>query len=285
LDRAAEQASEQVAEKASEDAAAQAAKKSAAIAAQKASEKIATRAATELAETLGEAAAEASTVVLIPLAILDLMLAAVDMILVPVLHLDADSFEPDQPGEFGFSDLPDWANDILTGIPMIGPIIDILTPVIVIKTGCPDGYDNEANLCYEPAKATGDPNTHYECHGFLCYLHDDNFESQAAASQFADVTKKIIVDTGTVPNTCGAGQVQSGALCYDAVPNATIVAGVAWSNCPAGTTDTGAFCDNTTNSGVGRIPDKGPCDNGQRDDGTSLLGRCCNNRWRVYYGV
>lgn len=258
-----------VATEAAEEASALAAKKAGAEVAQQASEKIAVEVGSQLAESLGEAAVEASTVIGIPLAILDLLLAAVTMGLTYGLSLTPDSFEPDGPGDFGFSDLPDWANDIMAGIPLIGSIIQLLSPIVVIHTGCAPNQDNEANLCYDKPKDTGDPNTHWECHGFLCYLHDSKFEGEALSSTFADVTKRINVDTGTLPNTCPAGQVQSGALCYDAVPNASIVAGVAWSNCPDGYTDEGALCSNLKSTGVGTIPQLGPCDSGQRDDGVS----------------
>ena len=150
------------------------------------------------------------------------------MTLESTLSLNADSFEPDGPGDFGFSDLPDWAQNVIYSTPLLGNFCDILSAPVVIHTGCGPNQDNEANLCYDkpPVLPNGE---HWECHGFLCYKHNDAWENNGQLSTFADGTKDIPVDTGTIPDTCAPGQVQSGALCYnDPGPGYNVIAGVAW---------------------------------------------------------
>lgn len=78
---------------------------------------------------------------------------------------------------------------------------------------------------------------------------------------------------GVVRSVCAEGQEKGNAdaLCYPKCgPGFKGVGPVCWAVCPSGYSDGGAFCSkpaSTTRSG--RVADKGPCDPGQRDDGTS----------------
>jgi hypothetical protein len=61
---------------------------------------------------------------------------------------------------------------------------------------------------------------------------------------FAHVTKKIAMDTGTIPDTPPPGTVKSGLLYYkDPGPDYNVVAGVAWEKCKPGMTDTLTRCE------------------------------------------
>jgi hypothetical protein len=103
------------------------------------------------------------------------------------------------------------------------------------------------------------------------------------------MTKKILMDTGTIPDTPPAGLTKDGAFAY-AKPDwaSTIVGGVAWEGCRYGT-DTGVRCESLYGGGVGRIPSRKGCGDfpeiqNCRDDGTSLWSdwRCntwCDGNW------
>jgi len=173
-EQAAEQASEQAAEKAAEDAAekaaARAAQRAAALAAEEAID-IGVEVGAELTAAAAEDAALASTVVGIPLAVIDIILTAATIGLQVGLKLDPDSFEPNGPGDWGFAqDEPEWVQAIVGGVPLIGNLLQLFGPALVFHSGCPDGWDNEDNLCYAPPPQTGNPDEWWECHAFLCTL-------------------------------------------------------------------------------------------------------------------
>lgn len=71
---------------------------------------------------------------------------------------------------------------------------------------------------------------------------------------------------------CGPDQELNASLCYNKCnPGFSGVGPVCWANCPDGYPDYGVGCSKPASygNGVGRLPDKGACDPGQRDDGTS----------------
>ena len=259
---AAEKVAQEVAEKAAREAGEMLAKKAGVKTAQKFAAKIASKVGVKLAVALGRASAYASTVIGLPLALVDLMLTAISMALVQTLGLEDDSFEPNGPNQFSLSSLPDWAQTLLGSIPYIGSVIDVLAAPIVTTAGCGGGKEEQNGLCYDPARPG------WQCEAFLCYKDYPDFENNGMLHTRQNITKKILIDTGTVPDTCPSGQVKDGALCYDDQgPGWDIVAGVAWGGCPAGSEDQGALCSNLTTD-TGRIPDVGSCDPGQRDTGT-----------------
>lgn len=264
------------------------AKKEGAKLGQKFATKVGVKVAGKMAGKLATVTATASTGIGIVIALVDLIMMAIVMVLEEVLSLDPDSFQPDGPNQWSLESLPDWANIILTSIPLFGNIIDILTPVLVFNVGCGENQDNEANICYDKPKPIPNSNDFWECQGFLCYLHSPEFENNGQLSTFANVTKNIMMDTGQVPTECPEGATKDGALCYFVDPGATLVGGTEWFSCPDGYTDQGALCSSLSDSGVGRIPDKRGCGDFSiqncRDDGTSLwsdlsCSTYCDSTW------
>jgi hypothetical protein len=164
---AAEEIATRLAQKAAQEAAERVASRLAVKAGAKAAQQVAAQVGIHvgavLTSRLGAAAAEAATVVGIPLAIADLCLTAIAFGLQYGLHLEPDSFEPNQPGDFAFSDLPDWAVSILSAIPIAGAMIQVMSPVIKINTACGPDQQMEGGLCYDPPRATDDPNQFYTC--------------------------------------------------------------------------------------------------------------------------
>jgi hypothetical protein len=191
------------------------------------------------------------------------------------------AFEKDAPGDWTWNDLPEGGRVAIEAIPGIGDVFGILGNFLAFRTGCPPGMRNENGLCYEP------PHPGFHCEAFLCYAGNDAYAGgfDALSDTPAHMTKRILTDTGTIPDRCRPGQVKSGAFCYDDIPGYHNVAGVAWQQCPAGTTDTGVRCEDVHGGGVGRIPDKKGCGDfpwisNCRDDGTSLWSDIrCNTWW------
>ena len=260
---AAEKVAQELAEKAAREAGEMLARKASVKAAQKFATKVASRVGAKLAAALARATAYSSTIIGAPLAVLDLMMTAISIALVQTLSLDEDSFEPNGPNQFSLSQLPDWAQTLLSSIPYIGNIIDILAAPVVTTVGCSGGKQYENGLCYDP------PRPGWQCEAFLCYKDYPDFENNSMLHTRQNITKKILVDTGTVPDMCPPGQVKDGGFCYDNPGDGwSIVGGTAWGSCPAGSEDQGALCSNLTTD-TGRIPNKAPCGDGLRDDGTS----------------
>jgi len=276
---AAEEIATRLAQKAAQEAAERVASRLAVKAGAKAAQQVAAQVGIHvgavLTSRLGAAAAEAATVVGIPLAIADLCLTAIAFGLQYGLHLEPDSFEPNQPGDFAFSDLPDWAVSILSAIPIVGAMIQVMSPVIKINTACGPDQQMEGGLCYDPPRATDDSNEFWTCQGFLCALNDRKWEDNGMLHTPLHATKRIMTDMGTLPDTCPEGQTKDVGFCYNVPTDATsVVAGTAWFGCPAGSEDQGALCS-TLYTTLGRLPDKTSCSDypdivNCRDDGTSL---------------
>ena len=277
---AAEEIATRLAQKAAQEAAERVASRLAVKAGAKAAQQVAAQVGIHvgavLTSRLGAAAAEASTVVGIPLAIADLCLTAIAFGVQYGLHLDdLDAFEPNQPGDFAFSDLPEWAVSILSAIPIVGAMIQVMSPVIKINTACGPDQQMEGGLCYDPPRATDDPNEFYTCQGFLCALNDRKWEDNGMLHTPLHATKRIMTDMGTLPDTCPEGQTKDVGFCYNVPSDASsVVAGTAWFGCPAGSEDQGALCS-TLYTTLGRMPDKTSCSDypdivNCRDDLTSL---------------
>ena len=123
---------------------------------------------------------------------------------------------------------------------------------------CRDGYNGVASVCWQSCPS-----------GFTDY--------GTGCSNLKITTKDNFTrGVGTVPESCPSGKDKSGALCYDACKAGYKgVANTCTKECPSGYTDTGLTCTsggvttkNITNRST-RVPDKGACANGERDDGTS----------------
>ena len=170
--------------------------------------------------------------------------------LVALLDLRPGSFEACASGEFDLSTLPNWAQAIISGIPYAGDVFDLFSGVLCFHGGCDDpDSENQNGLCYKK------PLPGYKCESFLCYKQYPEFENNGMLHTFAHVTKKILLDTGSLPNTPPPGTVKSGLLYYkDPGPDYNVVAGVAWQKCQPGMTDTLTRCEDVYGNGIGRIP-------------------------------
>ena len=169
--------------------------------------------------------------------------------LIALLDLRPGSFEACASGEFDLSTLPNWAQAIIGGIPFAGDVFDLFSGVLCFHGGCGDGEENQNGLCYKK------PLPGFKCESFLCYKQYPEFENNGMLHTFAHVTKKIAMDTGTIPDTPPPGTVKSGLLYYkDPGPDYNVVAGVAWEKCKPGMTDTLTRCEDVYGNGIGRIP-------------------------------
>lgn len=119
---------------------------------------------------------------------------------------------------------------------------------------CPAGLEEKDSLCYKPC--------------------DKGFHPFGCCICSPDCPEGWTDDGATCRKVgCNADQDHNGALCYPKCKEGYSGVGpVCWENCKPGYVDDGAFCRKpieTYGRGAGRIPDKRPCDPGQRDDGTS----------------
>jgi len=130
---------------------------------------------------------------------------------------------------------------------------------------------------YEPCKAD-EKDDGYFCRKIACNEGDEQWQNaglcypkckdgyEPLVANFCE-PKTHGVPAATTRNTCPANTHQSApGMCMDNCrTNYNEVAGVCWAN--------------TYGVGAGRIPDKAPCDAGQRDDGTSCWEDWKCNTW------
>jgi hypothetical protein len=257
---AAERKAAQTAAAAAERKAAQtAASKAAQIAEQKAARVAAAKAsmlaakatkATVVAAKAAKATSLMSRAMAGPGAVFSILFTVLAQSLIALLDLRPGSFEACKNGEYDFSTLPNWAQAIIGGLPLVGDIFDMFSPVLCFRGGCDDpNYENQNGLCYPK------PQPGYKCEAFECYKQYPEFENNGMLHTLVNMTKAIKLDTGTIPDTPPPNTVKSGALYYaDPGPDYTVVAGVAWERCKPGMTDTGVRCEDIYGNGIGRIP-------------------------------
>ena len=228
------------------------------LAAKKTAERVALIAAKKLvakiaAQTI-KMAALASTgigVILTPLTVISISLS------VALLAAgDKARFEKDSPLDKDWETVPEGARVAIEAVPLIGDVISIIAPFVAFKEGCPAGTAPQNGLCYEP------PKPGFECEAFLCYAHDYPGFNPLSETP-AHMTKRILMDTGTIPDRCPPGQSHGagGAFCYDDRPGMDIVLGTAWDRCNGDETDTGALCSKMD-----------PCPAGEHDVGGTCWG-------------
>jgi len=197
------------------------------------------------------------------------------------------TFDKNDPNDWDWDNLPEGARIALEAIPGFGDILSIVMPFIAFSTGCQPGTIDQNGLCYEP------PKDGFSCEAFLCSANanaypDGGFNGLSETSYH--MTKRILMDTGTIPDTAPPGMVKDGAFAYYKPDWATnVLAGVAWEGCRDGFTDTGIRCEDVYGGGVGTIPWRKGCGDfpgieNCRDDGTSLWSdwRCntyCDGNW------
>ena len=195
-----------------------------------------------------------------------LIFMIIAQILIAVLGLNPDEFELCRGGEFDLSSLPDWARILIESIPYAGDLFAMISPTICLRTGCEAPNVEQHGLCYPP------PRPNFWCEAFLCYSQHPGWEANGMLHTTTHITKRIPLDTGTIPLHCPEGARLDGLLCYNVPgwakgegnPGVNIVAGVAWENCRAGATDTGIRCEDVYGGGVGQLR---VCPAGWHDDG------------------
>lgn len=148
------------------------------------------------------------------------------------------TFDKNDPNDWDWDNLPEGARIALEAIPGFGDILAIVMPFIAFSTGCQPGTFDENSLCYEP------PKEGFECEAFLCYAKNSAYPNpiDALSETQAHITKKILMDTGTIPDTAPPGMTKEGAFAYEVSPGYTLVGGTQWGRCPDGWVDDGALC-------------------------------------------
>jgi len=149
-------------------------------------------------------------------------------------------------------DVPEAAKVAITAIPVFGDLIDMVFPYIYFTDNCAPGLEDQNGLCYPPAEKD------FQCEAFLCMPHADRMPGYIANNFLGGtkhhLTKKIITDTGTIPNKCPAGKqhgVESTSaapgFCYDIQPEpGSIVLGTWWESCKSDEREDGAVCGKET---------------------------------------
>ena len=221
-----------------------------------------------------------------------LIIAIIAVILENVLKLDPDEFGDCRSDEFEFGRLPSFVKTIISLVPGLGELFDLIGDKLCFKTGCDPDRVKEMGLCYKRCRPQ------YKSDGaVLCYKQYPQFENNGRLHTITNITKRITLNTGVPLSRCDPHEDKSGLLCYPKCrsgyngvgpvcwsscggdrdvgalcrhyckPGYKEVLGVCWQTCPGGYKDTGAFCD----TGV-HIYGKGCCC--VRAYGRS---RCCNN--------
>ena len=180
------------------------------------------------------------------------------------LGLDPSMFSPCKEGEVDLANLPAWAQGLIGAFPLIGDLFTLVGGLLCFRETCPDGMENNGGLCYSPCR-----DGYKSDNATMCYKqYGDAWENKTGieAPTITSITKHILTNTGVPYSKCADGMEQDGLLCYEP--------------CKAGYTGVGPVCwanVTTIGNGVGTIPQKGSCDNGQRDDGTS-----CWEDWKAH---
>jgi hypothetical protein len=208
-------------------------------------------------------------------------LTAIAISLTMGLAIAGVTFDKDAPEDWDWDNLPEGARVALEALPLFGDIISIISPFIAFKTGCQAGTVDQNGLCYEP------PKEGFECEAFLCYAKASAYPSpfDGLSETSTHMTKRILMDTGTIPDTAPEGMTKDGAFAYYKPDWASsILAGVAWEGCRDGFTDTLTRCEDVYGGGVGTIPLRKGCGDfpdivNCRDDGTSLWSDWKCNTW------
>ena len=254
-----------LATKQAEDAAAKAAEKAAKVAAAK--ESVVAAKAAKSASIAGKATKGSSILTKLKGTPWSFVIMIIAQVLVAVLGLDPENFESCADGEFDFSTMPDWAKALISALPIVGDLFDLLNPVLCFGYSCDPPQENQNGICYNKPKEPENDSYFWDCLGPLCYAQFPKWQDNGMNGANDRLTKwKSFTTDDAVPlDTCRPGTVQSGALCYAEQPGYTIVAGVAYENCQEGETDTGAFCHKETIDA---------CPAGQWDVG----GTCWGNR-------
>ena len=239
-----------VATKAATEAATTVATKTATTAATKA----ATTAATKAATTAAKGAKASTMMSKLKGTPADLIMMILSQILIAVLDLDPENFAKCDNGEFDLNSFPQWAQIMIGAIPFLGDIFDLIGNKLCFRGGCALGEEEFTGLCYKPCAPgfKSDAGAPYNC-----YKQYPEWEANGMLHTFLNMTKKMITEMGSVPQGCPAGMVGDAGLCY--------------TPCGAGYNGVGPVCWAATTkvNTVGRIPDKGGCPGGMRDDGTS----------------
>jgi hypothetical protein len=147
-----------------------------------------------------------------PLGIIDLLVSAIVITLqLTVKNFDAEAYEPIPPGFVGYSQLPEEARVIIAQVPILGSLLDLTGPLFQFGEQCPEGMYQESpgGLCFPKC-----PDGYKSDGAFLCYKQYPEFENNGEIHTITSVTKNILVDTGTVPSTCGANDENDGGICY-----------------------------------------------------------------------
>ena len=256
--------------------------------------KLATKVATMVAK-IGALSSTGIGALLTPLSVVALSLSI-------GLTASGTRFEKDSPNDKEWNDVPEGARVAIEALPGVGDIISIMGNFIAFRDGCPPPLIEQNSLCYEP------PKEGFDCEAFLCYAKTSAYPGgfSPLSETFAHMTKRILTDTGTIPNRCPDGMVhgvestdQAPGFCY-VKPDygshgATIVLGTAWEGCEPGMTDTGIRCEDVYGGGVGRARDCpagwnatpltceepigssiDPCPDGSRDVAGTCWGVCEN---------
>lgn len=193
----------------------------------------------------------------------DLIMMILSQILIAVLDLEPENFVDCDTGEFDFNSWPDWAKTMISAIPFLGDVFDLIGNKLCFKAGCAAGQEDFNGLCYKPCDAgyKSDAGAPYNC-----YKQYPEWENNGMLHTFLNITKKMETVVGSPLSDCPAGTERHGALCYP--------------TCKAGYNGVLDRCWAAIEKVniAGRIPDKRPCANGEHDDGTSchkVTGQVC----------
>lgn len=213
-----------------------------------------------------------------------IIVAVIAAVLQEVLQLDDDDFKPAEAGYFAIADLPDYLKVMISQIPFLGDLFDLLSGSLSVKSGCATGLEQGSGLgsgfCYQPCRELVGDGTWNNDGANVCYRQYPEWENngQQALHSILGIQKEIRMDTGTIPDVCPPEHpVRSGLLCYDRTDfPSDNVAGIAWEQCNtserSGFTDTLTRCEKLQTLPAGTIPPVRGCHefgDGLRDDGTS----------------
>jgi len=135
-----------------------------------------------------------------------LIILVIIIILENVLELDVENFSKCNNDEYDLTSLPGYARTIISMVPNLGDLFDLIGNKLCFKSGCPPDTNKQDGLCYKNCRPE------YKAVGPVCW------------------------------KSCG-NNIDAGALCRERCrPGYNEVAGVCWKGCDNGFKDIGALC-------------------------------------------
>jgi hypothetical protein len=126
-----------------------------------------------------------------------LIILALELILYNVLNLDPSNFKDCPKGQYDLNKLPEAVKTIISLVPGLSDIFDMIGDKLCFNPGCPKDTKLESGLCYKKC----DPGYKSDG-GVMCYKQYPEFENNGKLHTLTNITKDIKLNTGVPVSSC-----------------------------------------------------------------------------------